>query len=239
MDIGSKELGSIRRKLGALLAVLLVSSLLFVIHTPTASALPSWWVNKVIETGGNGPQYGASGWSAKGTGCTTKSYSTMVGAQGKVNSCYVYRVDGLSMYYAEAGWIWMGTESGAPLHFMATVNNSGPQYLWYIDWFTPGTSHHYRIRSVGSGNWGVWVDYNYKGAANAGFQYGWSTVAGERYNCGGNAEFTYCEKYNGSTWSAWTQPTDWDWGVYDLDTDSSYRFIRKASNIGWIRPGSG
>lgn len=176
---------------------------------------------------------------------TTPSYSTMVGQQGKINSCYITRTIGSRLYQAETGWVWMGTESGAPLHFAAFINNSGPQYVWYIDWFTPGTKHHYRIRHLESNRWAIYIDYTWRGVVyNTGFSSGWSHVGGERYRCGGNAEFDYCEKWNGSAWSPWTRPTNWDtMGPYfSCDNDTFYRFERVGSLPSQrcrIRPGWG
>jgi hypothetical protein len=124
------------------------------------------------------------------------------------------------------------------------VKDGVPSPVYYIDWFTPGTTHHYRIRYYGSGiygkRWRVWIDYSYVGEWQSTYCVsGWSSVAGERKNCGGNAEYTYCEKWNGSSWTQWVDPNDWDWlGPFKVDTDDFYEFRGNPpnSNSCWIRP---
>lgn len=229
-----------KRRLTLALVLCSACLLLMGVFAQAAFALPAWWANKVMESGGNGPAPNPSpdpNYTANGTDCYTTAYSSMVGAQGKVNSCYVDRItSSLGMYYAESGWLWMGTESGAPIHFFATVSNSGPQYLWYIAFFPGGETHRYGVAHVGSGNWGCWIDNNYQGQHNVGIQYGWSTVGGERYNCGGNAEFTGLRKYKNGAWSSWTLNRDWDWYTYQCDNDPSYEYKPQSSTVGWIRP---
>lgn len=176
--------------------------LITLIVVPASYAIPGWWAGKVAETGGNGV-FQSGSWLAQGTGCTTPSYSTMVGQQGKINSCYITHVDANGVLnQAEVGWEWMGTESGAPLYFAATIRSSdiSHQYVWLINWFNPCSTHHYRIRYYGQGSgeqlWDVYIDYSWVGRIGSTWVAGgWSHIGGERFNCGGNAEFTYCEKY--------------------------------------------
>jgi hypothetical protein len=178
--------------------------------------------------------------------------------QGKVNSGYITHVNANGVFnQAEVGWLWMGTESGAPLYFAATIRNSdfANQYVWLIDWFTPGSTHHYRIWYVGQGSgeqlWDVSIDYVTRGRIGSTWcAGGWSHVGGERtvppaVECGGNAEFDYCERWRPSSlWYKWTQPNNWDtFGPYwDADTDTAYKFERVGglpSQRCRIRPGSG
>lgn len=84
--------------------------------------------------------------------------------------CYITHVDANGVLnQAEVGWEWMGTESGAPLYFAATIRSSdvAHQYVWLINWFTPGSTHHYRIRYYGQGSgeqlWDVYIDYSLVG----------------------------------------------------------------------------
>lgn len=238
---------------------------MILISSQSALAIPGWWCYKVFENGGNGTQ-GSPLWLCRGTGMTTQAYSSMMaGPQGKINSCYVSHVSSTGVLnQAEVGWLWMGTESNAPMYFAATIKDSAvnEQTVWLIDWFTPGASHHYRTRHVRQGSneqiWGVYIDYAYVGTIGGTYLVdGWSHVGGERstdtwiynpfpyvqrvsYECGGNAEYTYCEKWKDGSWSAWTQANDWDyWNTWNLDTDSDYVFLPHAANVGWIRQGNG
>jgi hypothetical protein len=247
-----------------LLIVLGLVSLLTLVLAPASHAIPGWWVNKVAETGGNGT-FQSPSWVVQGTGCTTPSYASMVnGQQGKINSCYITHVDANGVLnQAEVGWLWLGTESRAPMHFSATIRNSDVthQYVWLINWFTAGSAHHYRIRYVGQGSgeqlWDIWIDYVWTGRIGSTWcAGGWSHIGGERsvapaVPCGGNAEFTWCEKWNGSGWSAWTTPNDWNtlgapwwngqaWVQWGCDSDPSYEFQRVGSvptQTCRIRPG--
>jgi hypothetical protein len=240
-----------RRRTATFILVLLISGCMLVVLTPTSLAVPGWWAGKVFENGGNGT-FQSPSWVVQGTGCTTPSYSTMVGQQGKINSCYITHVDAIgTVNQAEVGWLWFGTESGAPLYFAATIRNSdfANQYVWLITWFTPGSTHHYRIWYAGQGSgeqlWDVSIDYGWVGRIGSTWcAGGWSHVGGERFACGGNAEFNYCEKRSGSTWGAWTQPTNWNsFGPFwNADNDPSYEFQRVGTiptQRGRIRPGPG
>jgi hypothetical protein len=83
-----------KRKLVNSLVLSLACLLLMGVLAQSAFALPDWWWNKVQESGGNGPAPNPSpdpNYTANGTDCYTTAYSSMVGAQGKVNSCYCYR----------------------------------------------------------------------------------------------------------------------------------------------------
>jgi hypothetical protein len=116
-----------------LLIAFSLAALLTLFLIPTSSALPGWWASKVAETGGNGVFQSAS-WLAQGTGCTTPSYGSMVGQQGKINSCYITHVDANGVLnQAEVGWLWMGTESAAPMYFSATIRNSGISSVPVVD----------------------------------------------------------------------------------------------------------
>lgn len=224
-----------------ILSVFAVGLIFTIMIQNCCMAAPTWWRYKVSECGINGT-FGSSSYLARGCSGTTPSYSTMVGAQGKVNSFYVTHVDSsYNLNLVEGGWLWMGTESGAPMYFMVTIQNNA-YYETLVDWFTPGSTHAYAVEYIGAGGygqqWRYYVDSISKCVMSRTYVVdGWATVGGERYNCSGNAEFYDCRKKTTSGWSFWTSPNDCNyWGPYDVDTDNYYEYRRTGSASGNIRP---
>jgi hypothetical protein len=172
------------------------------------------------------------------------------------------RSDGSGRTSLEAGWWWHGSESGAPLLYLARYRNGTCIEKTYIDWFDPGstifvmiepvlnstgqqtTTYHIWIQEVGPHpRYDLYRNCPELLSANL----SWSKDAamwGERTsNVSNSAEFWdvhECAKgitQDGVTVFWWTADSLVNFSGWD--SDSGYRFIPKSKTEAWIRSGSG
>jgi len=230
------ELIQLRRRFLSKTLVTISLSVLLILSF-TSLALPA--IGPTVG-GVNGVPLSGS-WLARGTMGYTTAYSSMSDGQGKINSFYVMHVNAAYsvMNCIEMGWSWIQPQEGlAPLRFAVGVKDND-YYCININWFPAGTTHHYKVIYLQMGSDGQkWLCY-WDGIYQCTQQHtwvvdGWSSVGNERtWNCGGNAEFTHLQRWNGSSWNWWTQANNWPY----FDTDPSYRFVRRSNTEVWIRPG--
>jgi hypothetical protein len=235
--------------------VLVIALLLVFLFATPAFAI----FGGMYETGGHaGGLFGAY----DGIYGYTKAYSSMGSTQQKTNTFGIGKnwtrgphSDGSGRTDLEAGWWWHGSESHAPLLYLARYRNGTCIERTNIDWFDPGSTIIVKIEAapwMGNAMYHIWIQevgphkrydlYRYcpeltKYPLDA-------AMWGERSsNVANSAEF----------WDVHEQEVGYDrdgnlirnWFADPLvnfsgwDSDSGYKFIPKSNTEAWIRSGSG